>query len=69
MINFRVAAFDATAEQPRGAGIEVKVDPEKYPNGRFARLRDPEGDPIELWEPAGPHSGRPAWAASAPLRA
>jgi glyoxylase I family protein len=32
----------------------VKVDPEKYPNGRFARLHDPEGNPIELWEPASP---------------
>jgi hypothetical protein len=21
------------------------------PNGRFARLHDPEGNPIELWEP------------------
>jgi len=25
-----------------------------YPNGRFARLHDPEGNPIELWQPAGP---------------
>jgi predicted enzyme related to lactoylglutathione lyase len=39
--------------QLQAAGIEVKVDPEKYPNGRFARLHDPEGNPIELWEPAG----------------
>jgi predicted enzyme related to lactoylglutathione lyase len=52
MINFRVRDLDAMVEQLRAAGIEVKVDPEKYPNGRFARLRDPEGNPIELWEPA-----------------
>jgi glyoxylase I family protein len=32
-------------------GIEVALDPEVYPNGRFARLNDPEGNPIELWEP------------------
>ena len=33
------------------AGLEVTVDPEQYPNGRFARLHDPEGNPVELWEP------------------
>jgi len=27
------------------------VDPEEYPNGRFARIHDPEGNPVELWEP------------------
>src|ERR1017187_7314286 len=36
------------AEQLRAAKIDVSVDPEVYPNGRFARLRDPEGNPIEL---------------------
>ena len=50
MINFRVDDLDAMVEQLRAAGIEVTNDPEKYPNGRFARLRDPEGNPIELWE-------------------
>ncbi len=40
--------------QLQKSNIEVKVDPEKYPNGRFARLHDPEGNPIELWEPATP---------------
>jgi hypothetical protein len=29
-----------------------RLDPEHYPNGRFARIHDPEGNPIELWEPA-----------------
>jgi glyoxylase I family protein len=38
-------------QQLRAAGITVTVDPENYPNGRFARLHDPEGNPIELWEP------------------
>ena len=53
MINFRVRSLDAMAAQLRAAGIEVKIDPQQYPNGRFARLRDPEGNPIELWEPKG----------------
>lgn len=51
MMNFRVNNLDALVAQLRKAGIEVKVDPEIYPNGRFARLEDPEGNPIELWEP------------------
>src|SRR5882672_5926761 len=38
MINFRVRNLDAMVEQLRAAGIEVAVDPETYPNGRFARL-------------------------------
>jgi glyoxylase I family protein len=52
MVNFRVRSLDAMVAQLQKANIEVKVDPEKYPNGRFARLHDPEGNPIELWEPA-----------------
>ena len=49
-----VRSLDAMVTQLRKANIEVKVDPEKYPNGRFARLHDPEGNPIKLWEPASP---------------
>ena len=51
MINFRVRELDALVAKLRDAGIEVKVDAEIYPNGRFARLHDPEGNPVELWEP------------------
>lgn len=51
MINFRVRNLDAMVSQLRKAGITVEVDPEKYPNGRFARVYDPEGNPIELWQP------------------
>lgn len=51
MVNFRVRDLGAMVEQLRAAGIEVTVDPETYPNGVFAELRDPEGNPIQLWEP------------------
>ena len=51
MVNFRVRDLAAMVAQLQTAGIAVKVDPELYPNGRFARLHDPEGNPIELWEP------------------
>jgi glyoxylase I family protein len=51
MLNFRVKNLNAIVEQLRHAGIAVTVDPKTYPNGRFARLSDPEGNPIELWQP------------------
>ena len=54
MINFRVADLDAAVTDLTAQGIAVEVDPELYPNGRFARLTDPEGNPIQLWQPMGP---------------
>jgi predicted enzyme related to lactoylglutathione lyase len=39
--------------QLRRAGIEVDVDSKTYPNGRFALLHDPDGNPIQLWQPQG----------------
>jgi glyoxylase I family protein len=54
MINFRVRDLDAMVAQLSRAGISVDVDREVYPNGRFARLQDPEGNPIQLWEPRTP---------------
>jgi predicted enzyme related to lactoylglutathione lyase len=53
MINFRVVNLDRMIAQLQAKGVKVKIDPENYPNGRFARLHDPEGNPIELWEPKG----------------
>jgi predicted enzyme related to lactoylglutathione lyase len=53
MLNFRVRNLDAIVAQLRRADIKVDVDPQTCPNGRFARLEDPEGNPIQLWEPKG----------------
>ncbi len=50
MLNLRVRNLDVIVEQLAGAGIAVQVDTTVYPNGRFARLQDPEGNPIELWQ-------------------
>jgi predicted enzyme related to lactoylglutathione lyase len=52
MINFRVKDVQKFAAQLSSQGIAVKVDPKTYPYGRFAHLHDPEGNPIELWQPA-----------------
>jgi glyoxylase I family protein len=54
MLNFRVRDLDKMVVQLQAAGLEVTVDPQTYPNGRFAHLHDPEGNPIELWQPVKP---------------
>jgi glyoxylase I family protein len=51
-INFRVADLDAMVAQLREPGIAVDVEAEVFPNGRFAQLQDPEGNAIQLWQPA-----------------
>jgi predicted enzyme related to lactoylglutathione lyase len=56
MVNFRVRDLDKMAAQLQAAGIAVKMDPQSYPIGRFARLHDPEGNPIELWQPQVPEA-------------
>jgi glyoxylase I family protein len=51
MLNFRVRDLEKMAAQLQAAGIEIKMYPPD-PTGRFARVHDPEGNPIELWQPA-----------------
>ena len=53
MLNLRVRDMDAMLAQLRAAGIEIETRPEwdSADYGRFARIHDPEGNPIELWQP------------------
>jgi predicted enzyme related to lactoylglutathione lyase len=53
MLNLRVDDLDALLASLRAKGIEVTTNPEwDAPGvGRFARIHDPEGNQIELWEP------------------
>ncbi len=52
MINFRVKDLDAMIAQLKAADIKVETRAEWDSEvGRFARVHDPEGNPIELWEP------------------
>lgn len=53
MINFRVSDLDGMLARLRAAGIEVQTRAEwnTPETGRFARIHDPEGHAIELWEP------------------
>ncbi|MEL6682084.1 MAG: VOC family protein [Pseudomonadota bacterium] len=54
MLNFRVADLDAMVAQLEAAGIEIGPRQDMEGIGRFARIHDPEGNPVELWEPVTP---------------
>jgi glyoxylase I family protein len=65
MVNFRVRDLDAMAAQLPAAGIAIEVGaavPERTPRA----LHDPEGNPVELWEPAG-RDARPEDTARRPV--
>jgi len=53
MINLRVTDLDSLLEQLNAAGIDIvtKEEWDSPETGRFARIHDPEGNAIELWEP------------------
>jgi predicted enzyme related to lactoylglutathione lyase len=52
MINFRVDDLAGFIAGLRTRGVTVQDPVEYAPAGWFARLHDPEGNPIELWEVA-----------------
>lgn len=52
MVNFRVRDLDGLLATLRAAGVEVTREETMDGVGRFARIHDPEANPIELWEPA-----------------
>lgn len=58
MINLRVSDLDGLLETLRAADIAITTNAEwDHPDvGRFARIHDPEGNAIELWEPPVPKS-------------
>ncbi len=53
MLNLRVSELDALVAALERTGIDVETRPEwnTPETGRFARIVDPEGNPVELWEP------------------
>jgi predicted enzyme related to lactoylglutathione lyase len=54
MVNFRVRDLDAILAQLRAHGAEVDERVEDSEYGRFGWVTDPEGNRIELWQPAAP---------------
>jgi predicted enzyme related to lactoylglutathione lyase len=53
MINLRVSELDALLGSLRASDVAVETREEwdSPETGRFARIHDPEGNAIELWEP------------------
>ena len=52
MLNLRVSDLDGLVARLKEEGLEViRRDDWDNEYGRFARIHDPEGNPIELWEP------------------
>nr|WP_310522411.1 VOC family protein [Polymorphobacter sp.] len=53
MINLRVTGMDTLLASLRAADIavETRAEWDSPEVGRFARIHDPENNPIELWEP------------------
>lgn len=53
MVNFRVENLDAMLAQLREKGADVASDVQEMEGvGRFGWVTDPEGNRIELWQPA-----------------
>ncbi len=55
MLNFRVRDLAAMIREleAKGVPVEQRAEWNAMPEvGTFARVHDPEGNPIELWEPA-----------------
>ena len=51
MVNLRVRGLRELLDRLRAAGIEVTSEQWDTEAGSFARIHDPEGNPLELWEP------------------
>ena len=53
MLNFRVGDLDAMLGQLRSKGADVVDDIQEMEGvGRFGWVTDPEGNRVELWQPA-----------------
>jgi predicted enzyme related to lactoylglutathione lyase len=52
MINYRVDDLVGLLAQLQRNGVEVVKGPESDDNGKFAWILDPDGNKVELWEPA-----------------
>jgi predicted enzyme related to lactoylglutathione lyase len=53
MLNFRVRDLDAMLAQLRAKGADVAEETQDMEGvGRFGWVTDPEGNRVELWQPA-----------------
>jgi predicted enzyme related to lactoylglutathione lyase len=52
MVNFRVDDLDQLLVQLAAAGVRIDPKRDDHPYGRFGWVWDPEGNRVELWQPA-----------------
>jgi predicted enzyme related to lactoylglutathione lyase len=52
MINYIVEDLESLVEQLRNEGVTIVDNLESHDYGKFIHIMDPEGNKIELWEPA-----------------
>ena len=52
MINYRVSDLEALVEELKKEGVTIVDKIETYDYGKFVHIMDPEGNKLELWEPA-----------------
>ncbi|MGH2553006.1 MAG: VOC family protein [Chitinophagaceae bacterium] len=52
MINYRVDNLEALVEELKKENVTIVDKMETYDYGKFIHILDPEGNKIELWEPA-----------------
>lgn len=52
MINYRIDNMDEMLEELKTNGVEIVKGPDTDFNGKFAWIMDPDGNKVELWEPA-----------------
>jgi predicted enzyme related to lactoylglutathione lyase len=52
MINYRVENLEALVAQLKEEGVTIVDKIESFDYGKFVHIIDPEGNKIELWEPA-----------------
>jgi predicted enzyme related to lactoylglutathione lyase len=53
MINYHVENIEALVEELKKEGVTVLDEVATYEYGKFVHILDPEGNKIELFEPAG----------------
>ena len=52
MINYRVENIEILVNELKEQDVEVCDEIEEFEYGKFVHILDPEGNKIELWEPA-----------------
>jgi len=52
MINYRVQNIEGLVRKLKESGVTIVDDIENSEYGKFVHIMDPEGNKIELWEPA-----------------